>query len=85
MTASEFWELKFGEKPQKDKEKLAIVMMAEYAEQKKNEAMNNLLFDFEKSSKEIIDMQGGLKHVIVELSFIEERFKDYGIIYETPF
>jgi hypothetical protein len=32
MSATEFYEIKFGEKPQTDQEKLMAVMMSEYAE-----------------------------------------------------
>lgn len=32
ITATEFWEKKFGEKPQTDVEKLAVAMMAEYGD-----------------------------------------------------
>ena len=33
MTAKEFWKDKFNEYPQSDQDKLAIAMMAEYADQ----------------------------------------------------
>jgi len=33
MTASDLWKLKFGEYPKTDADKLAVVMMREYAEQ----------------------------------------------------
>lgn len=36
MTAKEFWEKRFGESPKTDSEKLAVAMMAEYAEFKEN-------------------------------------------------
>lgn len=43
ITAKEFWKEKFGEYPQTDSDKLAVAMMAEYAESKINILSKKLL------------------------------------------
>jgi succinate dehydrogenase/fumarate reductase-like Fe-S protein len=49
------------------------------------EDMKKLLYNLEMQSKEIIDMQTGIRHLVIDWSFVEAQFKAFGIEIEHYF